>query len=134
MAATTKDQKTTGWVGWIYFAALMLLFAGIFQLISGMTALLNKTFYAANNGTIVVFDIATWGWIHLLLGLFLVCTGIALFSGSQWARVIAIILAAFNFIAQFAFIGSYPIWSIIIMILDIIVIYALTIHGGEVRD
>lgn len=131
--AVNNNVTRTGWVGWVYFAALMLLFAGIFQLISGLTALLNRTFYAVSDSTIVVFDIATWGWVHLLLGLLLVCTGVALFSGSAWARAIAVVLASLNFIAQFAFIGTYPLWSIIIMILDLIVIYALTVHGSEAR-
>lgn len=131
---TEVTRTASGWVGWVYFAAFMLIFAGIFQLISGMTALLNQTFYAISSSTIVVFDITTWGWIHLTLGLLLVCTGIALFSGSGWARAIAVIIASLNLIAQFAFIGTYPIWSIIIMLIDLLIIYALTVHGGELRE
>lgn len=128
------NNNVTGWVGWVYFAAFLLMFAGIFQLISGFVALLNQDFYVVNQSTLVVFDITTWGWVHLLLGLFLVCTSIGLFSGSGWARVVAVVLASLNFVAQFAFLGVYPIWSVIVMILDLLIIYALTVHGGEAKN
>lgn len=130
----TNNASASGWVGWVYFAACLLLLAGAFQLFAGFTALLNDTFYAIKDTTLIVFDITTWGWIHLALGIFLLCTGVALFNGSNWARVVAVLLVSLNFIVQFAFIGAYPIWSVIIMMLDLIVIYALTVHGDEARS
>ncbi|MBH2007254.1 hypothetical protein I8H83_01465 [Candidatus Saccharibacteria bacterium] len=130
----TNNTSASGWVGWVYFAACLLLLAGAFQLFAGFTALLNDTFYAIKDTTLIVFDITTWGWIHLVLGIFLLCTGVALFNGSNWARVVAVLLVSLNFIVQFAFIGAYPIWSVIIMMLDLIVIYALTVHGDEARS
>ena len=132
--ATNNNRETTGWVGWVYFAALLLLFTGIFHLISGFTALLNDTFFVVGPENLVLFDFTTWGWVHLLLGLFLICTGVALFGGSSWARIVAVVLTSLNFIVQFAFLGAYPIWSIIIMILDLVALYALIVHGAEVRD
>jgi hypothetical protein len=131
--ATTTNNQPTGWVGWVYFAAFMLLFNGVFQMIAGLTALLNDKYYAVKENTLVVFDITTWGWIHLAIGLFVICTGMALFNGSTWARVVAIIAASLIFIAQFAFIGVYPIWSIVAMVLSLLVFYALLVHGNEAR-
>ena len=130
----TNNTSASGWVGWVYFAACLLLLAGAFQLFAGFTALLNNTFYAIKDTTLIVFDITTWGWIHLALGIFLLCTGVALFNGSNWARVVAVLLVSLNFIVQFAFIGAYSIWSVIITMLDLIVIYALTVHGDEARS
>lgn len=130
-----SSDDVSGWVGWIYFAAFIMVFVGIFQMIMGLVALVNKTFYVvhAQSQTLVAFDITTWGWIHLLLGILVLSTGIALFSGSTWARIVAIVLVAANFISQFAFIGVYPFWSITMLILDLVVIYALTVHGGEAK-
>ena len=129
-----QNTSASGWAGWVYFAACLLLLAGTFQLFAGFTALLNDTFYAIKDTTLIAFDITTWGWVHLVLGIFLLCTGVALFNGSGWARVVAVLLVSLNFIVQFAFIGAYPIWSVIVMVLDLIVIYALTVHGDEVRE
>ncbi len=131
--ATQNNQEVTGWVGWVYFAGFMLLLSGIFQTISGLTALLNDKFYVATQGHLLVFDVTTWGWIHLFLGIVIICAGTALFSGKTWARVVGVIMATLNFIAQFAFVSEYPIWSIIAMVLDLLVIYALTVHGREAR-
>lgn len=129
-----NNNNVTGWVGWVYFAAFMVLLAGIFQLISGFAALLNPDYFRVVNGTLVAFDLTTWGWIHLLLGIALLCVGTALFSGRTWARVVAIILAMLNLLAQFAFLSEYPIWSVIIIAVDVLVIYALTVHGREVIE
>lgn len=126
-----NDQEVTGWVGWVYFAGFVLLLSGILQIISGISALLNSSFYTVVNGKVFLLDITTWGWVHLILGIIVVCTGTALFSGATWARVVAVILAVINLVTYFAFISAYPIWSITVMVLDIIVIYALTVHGGE---
>jgi len=130
--AIDNSRQVTGWVGWVYFASFLLILGGVFQVIMGFTALLNDQFYVVTNNNLIAFDITTWGWIHLLLGLVMVIIGISLFAGRTWARVTAIILASLNFIGQFAFIGVYPWWSVTAMILDILVIYALTVHGDEV--
>lgn len=121
----------SGWVGWVYFAAFMLIALGFFQTILGFTALLNDEFLVSLNGSLLLFDFTTWGWVHLILGIVMMITGSGLFSGSTWARVVALILVMFNFLAQFAFVSVYPVWSIIMMVIDVLVIYALTVHGGE---
>lgn len=131
MAARNSDKQVTGWLGWIYFAGFMILLAGIIQSIAGLTALLSDSFYIIGRENLLVFDYTTWGWVHILLGIILICTGTALFSGSRWARVVATMLAVFNFVVQFAFLPSYPLWSITAMILDVLIIYALTVHGEE---
>lgn len=127
------DSRVTGWVGWVYFAAFMMCIIGVFQIILGLTALLNDNFYTAANGMLLVADFTTWGWVHLLFGLVVLMAGTALFSGKLWAQVVAILLAGFNMVVQFSFIGAYPIWSLIMIAIDIFVIYALTVHGDEVR-
>lgn len=131
--ANNTPQNVTGWVGWVYFAGFMMLMVGFFQTVLGLTALLNDKFYSSLNGTLVVWDFTTWGWIHLVFGLLLLLTGMSLFSGSTWARVVGTVLVSLNLMAQFVFVSVYPVWSIIMMVVDVMVIYALTVHGGEAR-
>lgn len=131
MATNSTERNVTGWVGWVYFAGFMMSLLGVFQAIIGLTALLNDKFYLALHGRLLVFNFTAWGWIHLIYGILMLVVGTSLFSGRKWALVVAAILATFNFILQFAFVSAYPIWSIIVMILDIVVIYALTVHGQE---
>ena len=131
--AVNNGREVTGWVGWAYFAGFMMLLVGAFQIIMGLTALLNDNFYIAQHGKLLALDFTQWGWIHLVYGIVVLMAGTSLFSGRTWARVVALILATLNFIAQFAFVGVYPIWSITMMVVDVFVIYALTVHGEELR-
>lgn len=131
MARNSND--VSGWVGWVYFAGFMMIVLGIFQSIVGLTALLNSTFYIKLQSHLLVLDYTKWGWVHLLFGILVIVIGSNLFSGKTWARVAAIILVTLNLIAQFAFVSVYPVWSIIMMIVDVLVIYALTVHGAEAK-
>ncbi len=127
----TSKPEVTGWVGWVYFAGFLLLLSGSFQIIAGLVALLNDQFYAVAQNTLVVFDITTWGWIHLVLGILLLVVASSVFDGRKWARVVATILTLLYIIGQFTFINVYPIWSIISITLGIFIVYALTVHGNE---
>lgn len=132
--AEVTSREVSGWVGWIYFAGLLLIMSGVFQMIAGFTALMNDTFYAATEETLLVFDITAWGWVHLLIGLFLLLAGTSVMSGHLWSRVVSVVLAALVVIGQFAFMAAYPIWSIMIIIMGILVIYSLTVHGSELQS
>jgi len=132
--AQNDKPEVTGWVGWVYFAGFMMVLVGFFQTILGLTALLNDTYLVALEGRLVVFDYTTWGWIHLLLGIVALVAGTSLFHGSTWARVVAVLFATVSLLSQFAFVSVYPVWSIILMVVNVLVIYALTVHGGEARE
>ena len=129
--SSQQDREVTGWVGWIYFAAFLLILNGSFQTMMGIIALFNSQVYAVVNDTVVLFNVGTWGFIHLLLGIVLISAGGALFSGRMWARVVAIIVATVSILSQLMFISAYPFWSIIAIIIDFAIIYALTVHGSE---
>ena len=100
-------------VGFALFAGFLMILGGIFQLIEGFAALFS--------GSFLVF----WGWIHLIIGIVIVLAGIAVFSGRVWGRMVGIILALLSAIANFFYIPYYPIWSIIVILLDIVIIWAL---------
>ena len=133
--ASRASRETSGWaVGFILFAAIMMLMSGIFQAIQGLIAIFENEFYVATRNYLFQFDATTWGWIHLIGGLLVAFAGWALMSGRTWARVVAIALAVLSAIANFAFIPYYPFWSILIITLDIFVIWAVAVHGGDMRD
>jgi hypothetical protein len=125
----------TGWIGWVYFAGVMMIMLGAFQAIAGLVALFNDTYYlVAKSGLVVSADYTTWGWVHILLGVVALLAGFAVMAGRVWGRTIGIIMAVVSAIANMAFVPAYPVWAILIIAVDVIVIYALAVHGGEARD
>ena len=121
-------------VGFILFAAIMMIMVGVFQAIQGLVGIFENEFYVATRNYLFQFDATTWGWIHLLLGLLVAFAGWGLFSGRTWARTVAIILAVLSAMANFLFIPYYPFWSLLLITLDIFVIWAVAAHGGALRD
>jgi hypothetical protein len=119
-------------VGFTVFAGVMMIMAGCFQALAGVVAIFENEFYAATRNYILKFDVTTWGWIHLLLGLLILFAGFAVLSGQTWGRTIGIILAALSALANFAFIPYYPIWSLVIIALDVFIIWALAAHGRDI--
>jgi hypothetical protein len=124
---------TSGWaVGFILFAAIMMIMVGVFQALQGLIAIFENEFYVATRNYLFQFDATTWGWIHLLLGLLVAFAGYGLLSGRTWARVVAITLAVLSAIANFLFIPYYPFWSLLIIAVDVFVIWAIAAHGRDV--
>jgi hypothetical protein len=138
-------DPATGWVGWIIFAAVFMIVIGAMNAIQGLAALFRDEAYwvtllgndpatAGPDPTVVTFDVTTWGWIHLVFGILLVLVGVMLMQGSTFARVIGIALVSLNLIAQFSWTTLYPFWSLIAIAIDVIIIYALVVHGRELKD
>jgi hypothetical protein len=133
-AARAEEEPSGAAVGFILFAAIMMIMAGVFQAISGLVGIFENEFYVATRNYLFQFDATTWGWIHLVLGLLVAFAGWGLLSGRTWARVVGITVALVSATANFLFIPYYPVWSLLIITLDIFVIWAIAAHGGELRD
>lgn len=114
----------------IGFAAVILLMIGVFQFVIGLAAIIEDDLFVVGREYAFELDITAWGWLHLLIGIVLVLTGIGLFGRKAWAGVTAIVLATLSAIANFFFIPYYPAWSILIIALNIWVIWALTRPGA----
>ena len=126
--------EPTGWTGWIAFAATMMILLGTFQAIQGFVAIFDDGYYGVTeSGLVVNVDYTVWGWTHLLLGVLIVIAGIGVLAGNLAARTVAVLLAGLSAIANMLFIEAYPIWSIIVITVDVLVIYALTVHGREMK-
>ena len=133
-ARRAQGEPSGAAVGFILFAAIMMIMVGVFQALQGLVGIFENEFYVPTRNYLFQFDATTWGWTHLLLGLLVAFAGWGLLSGRTWARTVAIILAVLSAIANFAFIPYYPFWSLLIITLDIFVIWAVAAHGGDLRD
>ncbi|PQP14383.1 DUF7144 family membrane protein [Rhodococcus opacus] len=106
-------------------AAIILVTVGVLQLLQGIAAVAENEMFVVGIEYIYKFDLTTWGWIHIVLGAVITLVGFALFTGASWARVSAIILAAVSILANFLWLPYYPGWSILIIALDVVVIWAI---------
>ena len=130
-----SDRQVSGWVGWVAFAAILLIMIGLFQAFWGLIAIFRneEVFLVGEQNLPVEVDYTAWGWASLILGIIIAITGIALLSGQTWARIVAVILAVLSAISNLGAIGAYPIWSVVLIALDVLVIYAVVVHGSEAK-
>ena len=129
MATPVREQR---WVtGIAMFGGSMMVVIGIFQIVVGLTAVFQDSFYVLTDNYLFGFDVRTWGWIHLILGILVAAAGVGILAGQTWARVVGIVLAALSAIANFLFLPYYPLWSMLIIATDIAVIWALTKYGRD---
>ena len=117
----------------VAFAGIMLALIGFMDILQGVTALFNDEYFAVRGGDLLVLDFTAWGWITLIWGVALVAAGFGLLSGRGGARVFALVVVFVNMLVQIAFLAAYPIWSAIIIALDVFVLYALTARWDEVK-
>jgi hypothetical protein len=123
----------TAWVGWIQFAGLMMLMVGTFNVIEGLVALFRGAVLVQTAIGPVIFNVAAWGWIHLLVGLVLLVVGAGVLRGMGMALTAAVVVAMLNAILQLVSLTIYPLWSILVITLDVVVIWAIIVHGAEAR-
>lgn len=129
-----NNSEFSGWAGWAAFAGIMMILLGAFQAITGLTAVFNDEYFVVGPERLLVFDFTTWGWVHLLLGALVTFAGFAVLNGRAWGRTIGVVMAATSAIANMAFIGVYPFWSILVIVVDVIIIYSLIVHGSELGE
>ncbi|SFD98007.1 hypothetical protein SAMN04487819_10668 [Actinopolyspora alba] len=107
------------------FAGVLMLIIGLFHVVVGLTALLRSSFYVVAGDYFFGADITTWGWVHVALGLLVGATGAALLSQQRWARVTGIVIVALSALGNFLFVPIQPLWSVLIIAVDVVVIWAL---------
>lgn len=129
MRATGKAPEWA--TGVAMFAAVMLMIIGAFHALNGLSAIIDDKFYVVTPNYLYSIDVTTWGWIHLIFGIIVAAAGIYLLRGAFWAVIVGIIAAVLSAILNFLFIPYYPFWSLLIIALDIVVIWALAMHGRE---
>lgn len=129
----SQGQIRTGWLGWVAFAGIAMIVIGIAHVLYGIAAFARSGTYLTQFGTAFTVDFAGVGWTYLVLGLIIAVAGAGVMSGRTWARTIGIVLAALSVLANVVFFSAYPLWSALVIVLGLVVIYALAVHGREAR-
>jgi hypothetical protein len=129
-----QEKQTSGAaMGWATFAAVMLGLGGCFAILAGIAGIAEDEILVRGADYTFAFDTTTWGWIHLLLGIVLIASGLGIFSGSIAARSVGVIVAVISAVVNFMWIPYYPVWSITVIAIDLAVIWALTAHGRDLQ-
>ena len=126
----SHSELTTKGTGWVLFAGVMLAILGIMNTVGGLAALDYSRFYVGD-ARFIVSDLNTWGWVILILGIAQVAAALSIWGGGSYGRWIGVISASLNALAQLFFISAYPLWSLALFSLDILVIYGLIVYGGR---
>jgi hypothetical protein len=114
--------------GWLSFAGIVAIVVGIFNVIDGLVALFRNDYYLVTSQDILVFNFTAWGWIWLLLGLVQIVVGAGIIAGHSWARMAGVAMAVLAAIGQLAFLRAFPVWSVLVIAMCVLVVYALTAH------
>ncbi|TLF77354.1 DUF7144 family membrane protein [Nocardia cyriacigeorgica] len=112
-------------------ASILLLTVGVLSILQGISAVAEDQLFVVGIEYVYEFDTTTWGWIHIILGIVLVISAIGLMMGTTWGRIAAVTIAALSIIANFLWLPYYPLWSILIIALNIVVIWAVTTWNPE---
>jgi hypothetical protein len=117
--------------GWTYFAGVLLLIVGSLDALWGLAAVLNDDIVFVGGEGVIVADVTTWGWVHLILGSVVACTGLGLFTGAEWARFTALFFITINAVTQIVWFPAAPLWAFLMILLDVAIIYQLTARWEE---
>ena len=127
-------DMSSQWTGWIGFAAIMLAFIGAITFFEGLIAIIRDNYYVVTRQQVFLFDVSTWGWIMLFWGFLLFLAALGLAAKSGWARWFTIIVLFLNLLSQLSWLGNsqYPLWSLTVITLEIVVLFALTVRWKDV--
>jgi hypothetical protein len=128
--SSSSDRVQGG--GWVLFAGIMILVAGVLNIIWGIAAIDSSRFFVADT-RFILSGLSTWGWILLIIGALQVVAAFSIWSGGSFGRWFGITVAACNAIGALLAIPAYPSWSLAIFAVDVLVIYGLAAYGGDRR-
>ena len=122
------DVARKGDSGWAAFAGVIMFVVGSLDALWGLGGILNDDVVVVGGQGAIIADITTWGWVHLILGSAVALTGVGLITGNSAARVAGIFFVAVNAIAQIVWFPAAPLWALLMIILDTIILYQLTMN------
>jgi hypothetical protein len=117
--------------GLTYFAGVMMLLVGVLDALQGLAAVIHKEYFAVGANFVFAFDVRAWGWIHLVLGVVVAVAGGFVFTGALWARIVGVVVAALVGVSNFMWLPYQPIWSVVLIGLSVLVIWALVVHSTD---
>ena len=116
--------------GWLTFAGILLMIVGVLNIIGGISAIDDANFWVAN-AKYQFGDLNTWGWVILILGCVQVLTSLGLFARNGLARGVGVVFASLAALAALLMLPAYPLWSLALFTMDILIIYGLVSYGSE---
>jgi hypothetical protein len=130
-----STRGTSGWVVWVAVAGVAMMVIGTFHVAQGLTALFFEQTYAVrSSGLLVDAGYAAWGWAHLAVGVLIVVAGFLVFGGRPWARAVGAVMAAVSAVLSIGFLPAFPVGAGALILFDVLVIVALTVHGSEIKS
>ncbi|WP_405600340.1 hypothetical protein OG741_21755 [Streptomyces sp. NBC_01410] len=125
-------EPNSPWVtGGLAFAAVLMLCIGVLGVLQGIAAIIEDDVYGRVGNYVYRINLTGWGWIHLIIGACLAITAGGLFKAATWARVLGICLASLSLIAEFMFLPYSPIWSVVMIAIDVFIIWALAVYRSD---
>jgi hypothetical protein len=131
-AGASLPARVSWAIGLTAFAAVLMTLLGLAHILQGVAAISNGAFYVENPGYVFAADVTTWGWLHILGGIIITLASFWLLVGDPYARVVAVVVAVVSGIGNFLSIPYYPVWSIVLIALDFLIIWAVTSYGRYV--
>jgi hypothetical protein len=132
-AAAREESRSAAAGGFVALAAVLMIMSGLWSFFVGITGVLSGGFYLSVRNYTFTYSIHAWGWTHLIIGAVVLAAGVCLLLGMMWARVVGVVLAVISGLANFLFLPYYPLWSVIVIALDAIIIWALCTAGTRRR-
>lgn len=131
---SSSTQEPTGWTGWVVFAGIMMIIAGALWAIQGFIAIFQNDIVIFGEEGALFLNVTGWGWVHMILGLLLLLCGFLVMQGNLFGRTIAVILVILSIILNFVWMPVYPVWAIVVITLDVFILYAVIVHGKELKS
>jgi len=128
------SERSDKWTGWVAFGGMMLLVIGSINIFQGVVAWVANEQVVAVADKFVGVDFTSWGWILVLSGVLMIAVAFGLLLGMTWARFAGIVLVGLHAVAQVAWLGAYPVWSLLMITLDTVVLFALTVRWSLASD
>jgi hypothetical protein len=125
---TAARRNSPVWSGWITFAGVLLAVLGVLNILEGLVALLQNQVAFIDGDSLVVVDLTGLGVAMIIFGALLALAGLGLLARNRVARITAIVIVSLHAIAQVAWLGAYPVWSLLMIALSVTVLFALTVH------
>jgi hypothetical protein len=127
-------RGTSGWVVWAALAGVLLTVVGVFQIVQGVGALLtDQRFLLRDTEPMLGVSTTVWGWVHVIMGLVVVGAGFLVFAGKVWARAVGVAVAVASGLLGLSLLDGHPIWAAAVVVADLVVILALSVHGSEIK-
>ena len=130
-----EQSRATGWIAWVLFGGILLVLLGTLHFCLGLIALLRPEVLAGTRSDqLLPVSLTALAWVHLVLGVVAVVTGVGLVRGFTWARAGAIVIGCLAALVNFVFLHTHPAWSVIAVGLSAVIVYSVAAHGGELAD